>query len=177
MSKTKAPYAERIALAEHLLNLLQPVCERIAIAGSLRRKCATVGDIELVAIPKLIIEQDMFGADYVAGSRLEEYLKSWTCKKPLNGPALKQLIIDDTQIDLTITNPLEWPVALLIRTGSADFSKKFVTDRRHGGLMPAGYRIKDWRLQYNQQPCDGIKEEEDLFTAIGSPWIPPEERK
>lgn len=64
----------------------------------------------------------------------------------------------------------------MTRTGSAEFSQKFVTQRRQGGLLPAGYRVKDWRLQYNQVPQEDITEEEHLFTALGMSWVPPEER-
>jgi DNA polymerase (family 10) len=176
MSKTKAPHAERLALAEHLLELLRPACERIEIAGSLRRQRPLVGDVELVAIPRLIIGQDMFDAAQVAGSELEDLLATWTCPKPKNGPMYKQFIIDDTQVDLFICEPATWPVTLLIRTGSAEFAQRFVTPRRQGGLLPAGYRVKGWRLQHNGQPCEDITEEEHVFAAIGSPWIPPEER-
>ena len=36
-----------------LLEMLQPFCERIEVAGSVRRQRPMVGDLELVAIPKM----------------------------------------------------------------------------------------------------------------------------
>ncbi len=41
-----------LEIAEKTKELLAPYCERIEIAGSIRRKKPEVKDIELVAIPK-----------------------------------------------------------------------------------------------------------------------------
>ena len=40
-------------VADRLVTVLAPACERIEIAGSIRRQRPTVGDIELVAIPRM----------------------------------------------------------------------------------------------------------------------------
>ena len=40
------------AIAEELKALLEPVCQRVEIAGSIRRQKPEVGDIELLVIPK-----------------------------------------------------------------------------------------------------------------------------
>ena len=45
-------YSKAILIAEKVKAELAPHCERIEIAGSLRRKKEFVGDIEIVAIPK-----------------------------------------------------------------------------------------------------------------------------
>lgn len=45
------PAPEARAAANRLIPLLADACERIEIAGSLRRGRAEVGDIELVALP------------------------------------------------------------------------------------------------------------------------------
>ncbi|MBU2597552.1 MAG: hypothetical protein KJ757_08345 [Planctomycetes bacterium] len=42
------------AIAEELKSLLEPACERITIAGSIRRQKPDVGDIELLCIPKYV---------------------------------------------------------------------------------------------------------------------------
>lgn len=44
--------AQALAIAEKVKALLAPHCERIEIAGSIRRKKPDVKDIEIVAIPK-----------------------------------------------------------------------------------------------------------------------------
>ena len=39
-------------LARHIVCELKPYCRRIRVAGSIRRRKETIGDIELVVIPK-----------------------------------------------------------------------------------------------------------------------------
>ena len=52
-SGEKQPRAVVLPITERLVSILAPFCERIEIAGSLRRLKPEVGDIELVVIPKL----------------------------------------------------------------------------------------------------------------------------
>ncbi len=51
--------------ADALLHHLSPVCERIEVAGSIRRGKTHVGDIELVAVPRMFehvsAQADLFG--------------------------------------------------------------------------------------------------------------------
>ena len=52
MSKAAIPLAKARGFAQIIAARLAPYCERIEIAGSIRRKRETVGDIELVAISR-----------------------------------------------------------------------------------------------------------------------------
>ena len=52
MSKIRFPLAQGQAVAEQVVLELSPFCERIQIAGSIRRKCPSVGDIELLIEPR-----------------------------------------------------------------------------------------------------------------------------
>ncbi|GAH73129.1 unnamed protein product, partial [marine sediment metagenome] len=45
-------------IAENLKSLLAPVCEKIEVAGSIRRQKPDVGDIELLCIPKYVASVD-----------------------------------------------------------------------------------------------------------------------
>lgn len=64
MSKgEKVELAAARRMADRLLALLAPACERIAIAGSIRRGVPLVGDIEIVAMPRVTTEPagDLWG--------------------------------------------------------------------------------------------------------------------
>jgi DNA polymerase/3'-5' exonuclease PolX len=50
--KHKFPRAAAIAVAQEVGRALSPGCQRIIVAGSLRRGCAEVGDVELLYIPR-----------------------------------------------------------------------------------------------------------------------------
>jgi DNA polymerase/3'-5' exonuclease PolX len=52
VSPNNMEYAQALHIARQIIEELKPHCYRVAIAGSLRRKCAFVNDIEIVAIPR-----------------------------------------------------------------------------------------------------------------------------
>lgn len=62
-SEHKLPLQHAEQLAHRLVELLTPHCERIDVAGSIRRKKQEVGDIEIVCLPKKI-EVGFLGLDY-----------------------------------------------------------------------------------------------------------------
>lgn len=88
-----------------------------------------------------------------------------------------------------------WGVILAIRTGSAEFSTRFMTARRIGGVLPDDMIVRQGQLF---RTTDGLMvpvesearhafpasrlvlvetpEEMDFFEAIGLPWVEPEER-
>lgn len=51
--KVRVDRASALIRANQLIRLLEPACEQIAVAGSIRREKPIIGDIELVAIPKI----------------------------------------------------------------------------------------------------------------------------
>ena len=50
--KNKISYVAADAIASKVIERLSSSCVRIEVAGSLRRKAATVGDIEIMVIPE-----------------------------------------------------------------------------------------------------------------------------
>ena len=56
-TKTRFPRREAVAVARELCGLLKPACERLIVAGSLRRRKADVGDIEILYIPRTEVRQ------------------------------------------------------------------------------------------------------------------------
>jgi DNA polymerase/3'-5' exonuclease PolX len=81
-------YPFALNLANRMVELLRPDCQRIEIAGSIRRKKETIGDIELVLISR--DQTNLFG-DPVPGDDLIEadlYQDGFVFSK--NGPLYKQ---------------------------------------------------------------------------------------
>lgn len=170
-------YGHALSVAQELERALAPYCERTLIAGSLRRQKPEIGDIELVVMPKLEVELDMFGQpsgshslldDGLALLRTEGYTK--------NGAKFKQFVYEGAPVDLFITSPETWACVATIRTGSADFTHWLVTARRSGGGCPSHLSFKDGRLMNGSRPVV-TPDERDLFEALGQPWIEPIDRK
>ena len=176
---TKLPYAEALAIADHLVRKLEGACERILIAGSLRRRKDAIGDIELVAQPRLTPQLDIFEQP-IAGlehSALDDALAqiSWEGQSK-NGPKYKQYTYKGVTVDLFIASRETWGCVATIRTGSADFSHWLVTPRRQGGGCPSHLRFSEGRIWAGAQALD-TPEERDVFEAMGIGWVEPVERR
>ena len=191
-SNAKLPYRQVFPLAEKLVERLAPACARIEIAGSLRRRCPFVGDIELVAIPKF--ERPIMGqtpAECWGWSALDHLLVDWDHNKKidiLKGDKLRgkkrryvQFAFASNAgqtytVDLFIQpDPATWGVNLMIRTGSSEFSRRMVTPRAKGGLMPDELRVNEARVWRGPEAIE-TPEERDVFELFGVEWIRPEER-
>jgi len=56
--KRKFPRADALAVAREMCFALEPYSERLAVAGSLRRRKQTVGDVEILFVPRINVEND-----------------------------------------------------------------------------------------------------------------------
>jgi DNA polymerase/3'-5' exonuclease PolX len=173
-----------MGVADDLRILLAPACERIEVAGSLRRRRLTVSDIELVAIPRYVEDREgLFGT--TRHSALDDLLAK-VQRRPVtlhrrdgtereqvrDGSAYKALAYRGLPVDLFIVEPerTDWGVIYTIRTGPADFSRELVTRCRTWGKRVQGGRLYD-RGRY--VPCP---DEAGFLAAVGLPWIEPEDR-
>lgn len=163
-------YAKALAIASEIVEWLEPECERVAIAGSLRRRRVDVHDIEICV--ELRPVKDMFGnnaiADIDIGS-LGAVLKS--------GPRYKQIALHSgINLDLFIVQePAQWGVIFALRTGPAMLSKLLVTPRKIGGLLPSFARVKDGGVIAHGKLVL-MPEEELFFDFCGLPMVDPDKR-
>jgi hypothetical protein len=181
-----------------------PLC---VIAGSVRRMSQDVHDIELVSKPILKAPRPEFGGplyktefDKVL-ARLEEqgYIHFL-----MGGEKLKKYEVHLLAFGLVqtlnpfkvefyqCTPPAQFGVLLAIRTGPAkddnNFSKWIVTQRKNGGALPNGYRVKHaavWRedqIDAKDEPIKGespisMPDEMDFFNFLEVKWIQPANRR
>lgn len=182
MSKIKLPLIQAQTLAGKILATLSPGCQRVEIAGSIRREKAEIGDIEIVAIPRPAL--DLFGQPI--GSALDTVLADLLHAGRLvrgdkNGENYKNFFVPSVEglkLDLFITSPECWGVIFTIRTGSADFSRRLVTQSGKSGLLPNDLRVSGGRIWRGLDALE-TPEEADVFELIGGPgyWVEPKDRK
>jgi len=165
--------SEADLLARRLLDLLKPHCDRIEVAGSIRRKKEDVKDIEIVCIPKEIIGPipefvntvNQFKA--IKGDPFGRYTQRVIQARTIEPTFRENVYIN---LDLFITDPLRWGLIYAIRTGSVEFSKKLASQwSRMGYKSVGGVLIKNEQKHY-------IKEERDLFDFLKMEWVEPEFR-
>ncbi len=146
-------------LAGEVVERIRPFCERILVAGSIRRKRPFPRDIDLVVIP---------GADPWS---LEEELRSLG-PRVLWGPKLKRLTYKGVQVDIYSTTPRKWGILSLVRTGSERHNIKLATRAKQMGLK---FSAADGILAGGLVAAS--ETEEEIFEMLGLPWVPPEERE
>lgn len=170
-------------VAHRVVAWLTPGCSRIEVAGSIRRRRPDVGDVEIVAVPRLVDGErpslfdppsrvsalDPVLAGLIADGRLAPHPE-----RPANGEKYKRLWIPTPGIQLDlflVTPPAEWGPILTIRTGPAAFSERLVTMLKRKGWGSRDGRVLNLRGEV--VPCP---EERDFFVACGEPWTEPEDR-
>jgi len=50
----RIPLAQAVAITTQVVETLRPFCQRIQVAGSIRRQRDTICDVEVVAVPNLV---------------------------------------------------------------------------------------------------------------------------
>ena len=202
-TKQRLPLKVAEKLAEKIRAALLPACERVEVAGSIRRGKATVGDVELLATPKS--GEGLFGDDPRQPTKLDlligqlerqgKFVDAWHAKDrglPFrDGPRWKTRplrAVEGVVLDLFTTTPEQWGVMLMIRTGPGEFSKRVVTNKGRSdgwGFLPDCLIINDGRVWRRITKAGNVirdvpmhtPEESDVFALLGMEYIEPAERE
>jgi DNA polymerase/3'-5' exonuclease PolX len=186
---------DAVEIARAFIDRIDDCCERLVVAGSLRRRLAMIGDIEVVAVPK--VERVMTGllgdieteVDRL-GVRLAALLEDGDVSKRLDrngaprwGPTLTYLTYRDAAVDLFMPDAARFGWILMLRTGPAAFSRQLVVrpDRRtrdgRPGLLPPTLAPQDgWLTDRMSGRRIETPEEADVFELFRLPYLAPHER-
>ena len=172
------PRAQARVVANRLYWALLKSCQRIEIAGSLRRKKADVGDIELLCIPNPT--ENLF-----FGDTLDEAIKGLIADGVLSyrpnikgsiiyGPKNKLLVhvASGIPLDVFSTDAKNLGMAMVVRTGSADFNKRMMQRFIDLGMRGHAYGGITSRNGTEIECPD----EETVFRHLGWDYIEPERR-
>lgn len=169
---TKTPYRVIHPIAQRLADALAPYCERIELAGSLRRRKDMIGDIEVVAIPRL--QKNIFGEPIPFLTTLLDDFLAGKVALAKSGPRYKQFAYGPYTIDLFLPTVKTWGSVFTIRTGSADFTHWLVSPQPYGAA-PFGVHFDGGRV-YAHGRLLATPEEADIFAAVGLAYIDPADR-
>jgi DNA polymerase/3'-5' exonuclease PolX len=94
-----------------------------------------------------------------------------------NGRRQKRLVFHGIKVDLFILiPPVDWGVMFTLRTGPEVWSKRLVTERSRGGLLPDQLRVAGGQLLERDGHAIPVLEEQTFFAICGVPWIEPAQR-
>ncbi len=145
---------------------------RAEIAGSLRRRKETIGDIDIVVSSK---KNDAKGI-----------IKSFTTHKSVEritgeGETKASVVLDSgINCDLRVVDDKEFPFALNYFTGSKEHNVRIRSLARDNGWSLNEYGFKDLEDTEKGRKSKKIVKcvtEEDIYKAVGLAYVPPELRE
>jgi DNA polymerase (family X) len=137
--------------------------DRIEVAGSLRRLRETVKDVDILVTstePARVI------GTLVSLPSVTEVLARGDTKASVRHQ-------DGVQIDLRVVEPSAFGAALQYFTGSKDHNVRLREMARRRGLSISEYGVFEERTGTRVAGAT----EEEVYAAVGLPWIPPELRE
>jgi len=163
------------AVARKIVEELRPACDRIEIAGSLRRGNPAVHDIDLVLLPKTSSNEFSLGGSTLLEELLEHLVERGSLASVRGKDKVKCFVATKTgiPIDLYVARPETWTTLLLIRTGSKEHNIRLAQRAKELGmkLRASGDGIEDGHGNVLK-----VDAEEDVFRILGLPYLAPEDR-
>jgi DNA polymerase/3'-5' exonuclease PolX len=159
-------------MADQISAQLAPLCERIYIAGSLRRQRPVVNDIDLVILPRS-------GQQNAIKARCERQ-----CHVVTDGPQnFIERLKNDVQLDIFFARPAykdllqtvpgNFGSLLVCRTGSKEHNIFMVEHAKRIGLV-----WKPYQGVFNGEGhCLAAEDEAGIFAALQLDYITPEKRE
>ncbi|HLI75774.1 MAG TPA: DNA polymerase/3'-5' exonuclease PolX [Acidobacteriaceae bacterium] len=147
------------AVVSHLRQA--PGVGQVEVAGSFRRHKETVGDLDLLATCRRVGPVMDRLADYEAVAEVLARGKTKMSVRLRNG----------LQMDLRVVPEASYGAALQYFTGSKEHSIQL---RRRA--LERGLRVNEYGVFRGKRRIAG-RTEEEIYEAVGLPWIPPELRE
>lgn len=184
--KRRWPREVALEVARELCDRLKPHCEKLIVAGSLRRRKPDVGDVEILYVPRLEERQaDLLSTEMVslADEEITRMMADGTLtKRPskTGGTAWgskNKLAVHRTgmPVDLFRAAPESWWNYLVCRTGPAASNTRIATE-----AGKRGYRWNPYGSGYTRI-ADGaitaMDSEEAVFAFVGLPYAEPWDRQ
>jgi len=174
-------YQDALKVANEIKDWLAPYCTKIAIAGSLRRRKAEVGDIEILVVPNplthsLSVSQDWVDfriRDLIADGKLNYRLNSKGSR--VYGKQNKLLVhcASGIPVDIFSTTETNWATALVVRTGSKQSNIKICMEAKKQRLKFNAYGSGFTKADGSKIVCHS---EREVFETAGLPYLEPERR-
>jgi DNA polymerase (family 10) len=164
LGQARMPLGKALAVAGALVRALreEPAVRTIEVAGSLRRRVETAGDIDILVTsdrPAAVLDR------FVRLPQVASVLARGTTKSSVRHR-------EDLQVDLRVVEPDAFGAALQYFTGSKHHNVKLRELAVRKKLKISEYGVFD----ESGRRVAG-RTEAEVYAAVGLPWIPPELRE
>jgi DNA polymerase/3'-5' exonuclease PolX len=193
-------YDNAKSIADQVVMKLQPFCEVILIAGSIRRQFRECKDIEMVLVPKKVTKgsTDLFGnknTKVVIHPEFVSVIKTLgkVIKGKPDGRMMQIELKEKIMLDMFMPVPFDYWRQFAIRTGSSTYSHKIIARgwlkigwcgtkdglRRQSECteLPAGSGKTIWTCNIPNPTLPPVwASEKEFFDWMGVQWLPPNVR-
>ncbi len=164
LGQARMPLGKALALADALVRALreEAAVREIEVAGSLRRRAETVGDVDILVTsdrPAAVLDH------FVRLSQVASVLARGETKSSIRHR-------ENLQVDLRVVEPEAFGAALQYFTGSKNHNVKLRELAVRKKLKISEYGVFDER----GRRVAG-RTEAEVYATVGLPWIPPELRE
>jgi DNA polymerase lambda len=178
----RIPRAEVEKMEHYLLKTARSISPDIlmVVCGSYRRGRADCGDMDCLFTNKKGSSLDGFLVELVQRLTEAGFLIADLILEPRGGKYFGVSRLPGRparRIDFQIIDVESWPFALLYFTGSDHFNRSMrLWARKNGFSLSERSLTKRLGGDLKSTPIPGIHSEEDIFTALGLKYLPPEQR-
>lgn len=183
-AKPRFPAQLAVRVAAELAAALAPAVDRLVYAGSLRRECPTVGDLEILYIPRLELRSDP--DDLFHGERLVNVADEAIARLESTRILERRLNVNGSQmfgdknklmrhiatglpVDLFSANPDNWANYLVCRTGPAE-SNTLIAAR----ALARGWHWHPYGAGFScGRELVPMRTEKEVFDFVGLPYHEP----
>jgi DNA polymerase (family 10) len=161
--KGRLPLGQILPTARNIVEKLKSLkeVEEISLAGSVRRRKETIGDVDILVVSKKPAKvMDFF-------VKLDGVEKVWG----KGGTKASIHMREGFDVDLRVVPKRSYGSALQYFTGSKDHN---IATRRIA--MGKGLKLSEYGVFLGKKQIAG-KTEQEVYKAIGLPWMPPEIRE
>lgn len=185
---TKIKLEDAKIIAQQLINLLSEHCERIEVAGSVRRNKPKVKDIELVIIPKVEVEfSGLFNDEENIFYPIDRFIQGddrFDFRLNKNGQRMygekNKLIVYhpvpgvNIPVDIFAASKENFMMVKFVRTGGAENNLQVA---RKANSLGMNLRIYESCFEDKRGYKYIMNSEEQIYKFLELPYLQPEERK
>jgi len=167
-SKERMTLLEAYGIGRSILKhfeALKGLYENIELAGSLRRRKETIGDIDILISAKKE-NWPKLHQHFITYAGVKEVLLSGETKSSV-------VLQEGRQVDLRTVEPHQWGAALQYFTGSKEHNVRLRDIAKAMGLKLSEYGL----FKADTEERIGGSTEEEIYELLGMEWIPPEIRE
>lgn len=157
-------YGIGMSILKHF-EALKGLYENIELAGSLRRRKETIGDIDILISAKKE-NWPKLHQHFITYAGVKEVLLSGETKSSV-------VLQEGRQVDLRTVEPHQWGAALQYFTGSKEHNVRLRDIAKAIGLKLSEYGL----FKSDTEERIGGSTEEEIYELLGMEWIPPEIRE